>query len=313
MTKVHELAERIAKAFEWNRSDLWTAVYSYTNESITWQEEYDIERAIALIKPMLEEESKEKDVEIERLKKEVQYRDDIIGLSPDGDRHGHLVAEIERLRKLSTDRLVEVEELRAERNEYKAEIERLRNHTYCAYCGEEFAIDIDTAAVSEHIATCQKHPMRGLEAEIERLKTKLDAGESEAASVEDMGRIEKQQAEIERLKEEAAVSNMVPGLASTRLARLLEETDRLGITDPLSPEPPEAKIIAEIERLKEAEEAAGNLADSLDNAGIKLRAEIERLKKRITESEPTTDPYERNEAGDPIRHNLPTEKRNDGE
>lgn len=34
----------------------------------------------------------------ERLERNVKYRDDIIGLSPQGDRHAHLAAEIKRLR-----------------------------------------------------------------------------------------------------------------------------------------------------------------------------------------------------------------------
>lgn len=37
--------------------------------------------------------------EVEKLKKEIKYRDDVIGLSPDGDRHAHLVSEIESLRR----------------------------------------------------------------------------------------------------------------------------------------------------------------------------------------------------------------------
>lgn len=35
---------------------------------------------------------------IRKLEAEVKYRDDIIGLSPDGDRHAHLVKTIEKLK-----------------------------------------------------------------------------------------------------------------------------------------------------------------------------------------------------------------------
>ena len=60
-----------------------------------------------------------------------------------------------------------------------AEVDRLRAvclQTYCAYCGEFFPADGDgrsTDAVTEHIRTCDKHPMREPEAEVERLKEQL--------------------------------------------------------------------------------------------------------------------------------------------
>ena len=42
--------------------------------------------------------------------------------------------------------------------------------TYCAYCGAKFPLDNDAAhLVSEHIRTCEKHPMRHAESEIKRL------------------------------------------------------------------------------------------------------------------------------------------------
>jgi hypothetical protein len=44
--------------------------------------------------------------------------------------------------------------------------------TYCAYCGERFVVDApdSTEAVGAHIETCEKHPLRTAEAEIERLR-----------------------------------------------------------------------------------------------------------------------------------------------
>ena len=38
---------------------------------------------------------------------------------------------------------------------------RNHQHTYCAYCGKEFPIDVDHAidAVQSHIFECEKHPM----------------------------------------------------------------------------------------------------------------------------------------------------------
>lgn len=44
--------------------------------------------------------------------------------------------------------------------------------TYCAYCGDEFALDNDAAVlVGEHIAVCDKHPMRDVEAQRDTART----------------------------------------------------------------------------------------------------------------------------------------------
>lgn len=55
----------------------------------------------------------------------------------------------------------------------EAEIAAMKTKTYCAYCGKEYAIDTDAALVSEHIATCAKHPMRAVEADVESLRREL--------------------------------------------------------------------------------------------------------------------------------------------
>jgi len=60
--------------------------------------------------------------------------------------------------------------------------------TYCAYCGAEYPLDDNAAAqVSEHIKTCEKHPMRETEkraekaeARAERLQAALDAANEDA-------------------------------------------------------------------------------------------------------------------------------------
>ena len=48
--------------------------------------------------------------------------------------------------------------------------------TYCAYCGAEYPLD-DNAAnqVSEHIKTCEKHPMRAVEARAEAAQTEISS------------------------------------------------------------------------------------------------------------------------------------------
>lgn len=49
------------------------------------------------------------------------------------------------------------------RSRAEAEVAAMKAKTYCAYCGKEYAIDTDATLVSEHIATCAKHPMRAVE------------------------------------------------------------------------------------------------------------------------------------------------------
>lgn len=51
--------------------------------------------------------------------------------------------------------------------EAKAEIERRNTETYCAYCGKRYPLDDQAATlVSEHIRTCEKHPMREVESQL---------------------------------------------------------------------------------------------------------------------------------------------------
>lgn len=54
---------------------------------------------------------------------------------------------------------------------YQAEINRIKQTTWCAYCGKEFPLDTVTAdQVGEHIATCEKHPLYQANKEIIRLR-----------------------------------------------------------------------------------------------------------------------------------------------
>ena len=60
------------------------------------------------------------------------------------------------------------------------ELKNKLNSTYCAYCGAEFALNDEAVRlVSEHIRTCEKHPMRHAEAQIERLTAKNATFKSE--------------------------------------------------------------------------------------------------------------------------------------
>jgi len=62
------------------------------------------------------------------------------------------------------------EKLVAERDDLKRYVDKLP--TYCAYCGFEVPIDDEAASkISEHIATCPKHPMRIIEAALDECIT----------------------------------------------------------------------------------------------------------------------------------------------
>ena len=57
--------------------------------------------------------------------------------------------------------------------------------TYCAYCGAEFPLDDDAASqVSEHIKTCEKHPMRKVEDLLSATELALDASNTHIRQLE---------------------------------------------------------------------------------------------------------------------------------
>ena len=58
-----------------------------------------------------------------------------------------------------------VEEDRAWLLELVAELQKQLRVTYCSYCGADFPLDDSAAAVTEHIRTCEHHPMRRVERE----------------------------------------------------------------------------------------------------------------------------------------------------
>lgn len=73
--------------------------------------------------------------------------------------------------------LADYEALRAENKALRHECER----TYCAYCGAAFELsppEVAVEAVTVHIKTCLKHPMRVLEAECEALRRRVAAVEA---------------------------------------------------------------------------------------------------------------------------------------
>jgi len=88
----------------------------------------------------------------------------------------NLIAENKRLKEearsvISFAAKTEIETLRAQLAEKDKKIERLKEKTWCAYCG--FEIDLDDSAaskISEHIKMCSKHPIRAYERHCEELE-----------------------------------------------------------------------------------------------------------------------------------------------
>ena len=63
---------------------------------------------------------------------------------------------------------------RTAREKVEAALEAWKSMTYCAYCGFESPLDVDTSLISEHIRTCEKHPIREYENQITALRSKVE-------------------------------------------------------------------------------------------------------------------------------------------
>lgn len=75
----------------------------------------------------------------------------------------------------------EVTPIVAKLREENEELKRKTNFTYCAYCGKEYPLDTDGLLISEHIKTCDKHPL------VQRISFLEDAlKRAEGVSVEDI-------------------------------------------------------------------------------------------------------------------------------
>lgn len=97
----------------------------------------------------------------------------------------------------------------ASRDEWKDRAEKAEaaiNFTYCAYCGKEFPMDDDASDVSEHIATCPKHPMRDVETRLAEVTAGYEArGKTIDAMTEDIEEMIKSLDEAEARAEKAEV------------------------------------------------------------------------------------------------------------
>ena len=73
-------------------------------------------------------------------------------------------------------------------DDLQKELDRIRvvnDKTYCAYCGADFPLDDDAASmVSEHIKTCEKHPMRKVEHLLSTTQDALDASNTHIRQLE---------------------------------------------------------------------------------------------------------------------------------
>lgn len=63
-------------------------------------------------------------------------------------------------------------QLEQELEQAKEELARIKSFTWCAYCGAEFHLEAPATQflIGEHIAKCEKHPMRRIEKQLEQLQ-----------------------------------------------------------------------------------------------------------------------------------------------
>ncbi len=57
-------------------------------------------------------------------------------------------------------------------------VAKLQTSTHCAYCGTEFPVDDSAAEVTDHIRSCEDHPMRRVERENLALRERVRELES---------------------------------------------------------------------------------------------------------------------------------------
>jgi len=100
-------------------------------------------------------------------------------------------------------------------------ITELETSTYCAYCGEKYPLDDKAAsAVSEHIKTCNKHPMRKLEDEWDAKATSYRV-ERDKANAENVAL----QARIDELED--ALHNQITENESNQAEAIAEFVERI--------------------------------------------------------------------------------------
>ena len=61
------------------------------------------------------------------------------------------------------------------------ELKEYKGKTYCAYCGYAISMDDTAQLISDHIATCEKHPLQTLAQEVNKLEKERDEARGEIA------------------------------------------------------------------------------------------------------------------------------------
>lgn len=85
--------------------------------------------------------------------------------------------EVEELKKMISGVEAAVwEDLHTRIATLEAEITKMKEHTWCAYCGLEIFIDDEAATkISEHIMACEKHPLHIALAANGKLREELES------------------------------------------------------------------------------------------------------------------------------------------
>ena len=109
--------------------------------------------------------------------------------------------------------------LTAALSEKERELARLKGHTWCAYCGQEYLLDTVSAdQIGEHIRTCHKHPMRATERHLEAVEEQNGQLKQELAALRSHVRLlvaahdAKLSCEVESLIEELRIGGKFPSI-----------------------------------------------------------------------------------------------------
>lgn len=98
--------------------------------------------------------------------------------NPNYDMVGKIISDLAEFAKTQEGRVIKVSSaaLGGWAEAFNQLKDRHQQHTYCAYCGEEFPADTEDAInnVEKHIWSCEKHPLQRLRHYIEEKCKDLD-------------------------------------------------------------------------------------------------------------------------------------------
>ena len=114
----------------------------------------------------------------------ILFTDHLAALEAAGKEKEILRLDNIHLQEIRGEYFKRIASLEAAVKEKDDQIKSMKEHTRCAYCGHEIHIDDEAATkISEHIMSCEKHPLHITFAEIDRLTS------ANAKQAEEIGRL----------------------------------------------------------------------------------------------------------------------------